>query len=89
MTRGLLVVVVALGLGLAGCAQGVDEPIPVPPGPRAPVDHPQQTLGTNPAGDVLDNDPRGRADLQGPDLVPTLDRQQLPKFPVPKADEQP
>jgi hypothetical protein len=85
MMRGLLVVVVALGL--AGCAQGVDEPIPVPPGPRAPVDHPQQTLGTDPPGDVLDNEPRAHANLEGPNLLPTLDREQLPKFPVPKANE--
>jgi len=87
MMRGRLVVVVALGLGLAGCAEGVDDPIPVPPGPRAPVEHPQQTLGTDPPGDVLDNEPRAYANLTGPDLLPTLDRQQLPKFPVPKANE--
>lgn len=83
MMRGLLVVVVALGLGAAGCATDVDDPIPVAPGPKAPVDHPQQTLSTDPPGSVLDNDP-ALAKIGGPNLVPTIDRENVPKFPVPQ-----
>ncbi len=66
MMRGLLVVVVALGLGAAGCATDVDDPVPDPP------------------GDVLDNEPRGFANLTGPNLVPTINRENIPKFPVPQ-----
>lgn len=84
MMRGLLVVVVALGLGAAGCATDVDDPVPATPGPKAPVDHPQQQLSTDPPGDVLDNEPRAFANLSGPDLVPTINRENIPKFPVPQ-----
>jgi hypothetical protein len=88
MMRGLLVVVVALGLGAAGCATDVDDPIPVAPGPRPAVERPQQSLSTDPPGNVLDNEPRAQADLQGgSSLLPTLNREPIPKFPVPQQRE--
>ena len=85
MMRGLLVVVVALGLGAAGCATDVDDPVPVTPGPRPEADRPQQSLSTGPPGDVLDNEPRAHADLQaGPKRLPAINRENIPKFPVPQ-----
>ncbi len=85
MIRGLLVVVVALGLGAAGCATDVEDPVPVTPGPRPEVERPQQSLGTVPPGDVLDNEPRAQADLQaGPNRLPAINRENIPKFPVPQ-----
>jgi hypothetical protein len=86
MMRGLLVVVVALGL--AGCAEGVEDGVPGQPGPRPAAQRPQQALVTDPPGDVLDNEPRARETFGAPDLVPTIDRESVPKFPVPKADDE-
>ena len=44
MKRALFAVVVALGVGMMGCATSVDDPVEPTPAPEPQRDPPQQTL---------------------------------------------
>lgn len=44
MNRALFAIVLGLGIGLMGCAAGVDDPIPPAPAPEEQRDPPKQTL---------------------------------------------
>jgi hypothetical protein len=46
MKRALFVMVVGLGMGLMGCANDVEDPVPQQPAPEVQRDPPSKALGT-------------------------------------------
>jgi hypothetical protein len=44
MNRGLFAMALGLGMGLMGCAAGVDDPVPPAPAPEEQRDPPSQAL---------------------------------------------
>ena len=47
MNRPLFVMALGLGMGLMGCAAGVDDPVPPAPAPEEQRDPPKQTLSAD------------------------------------------
>ena len=83
MNRALLAGVLAgvVSFAMMGCAAGVDDPIPTPPGPQAPHDPVEHALSGNGPAPVVDHagrvfptlDPQGETPAQikvRPDPIP-------------------
>ena len=82
MKRALLIVAVALGVGMMGCATDVEDPIPPTPAPEPQRDPPKETL----SGEL--RDPQAALISQigvdrGFESVPAKQRPPLPQLRVP------
>ena len=79
MKRALFVMVLGLGLGLVGCANDVDDPVPPAPAPEAQRDPPKQALNTqlrDPQAQLLS----GIEINHGFEAVPAKQKPPVPSF---------
>jgi hypothetical protein len=82
MNRALVVLVVALGIGMVGCAADIEDPIPPVPGPQAPKERPQQKL-SDPGVNVIDKEETVFPTLGSSSPTPAPFRVEPEQFPVP------
>jgi hypothetical protein len=79
MKRALFAMALGLGIGLMGCATGVDDPVPPAPAPEEQRDPPSQAL----SGDLRDPEQRLLSGIEINKGISDVPAKQAPPAPLP------
>ncbi len=83
MKRALFAMVLALGVGMVGCATDVDDPVPPGPASEPQKDPPAQTL----SGELRDPQQQLISGIGNNDGLRDVPAQQQPKIPTPTPEQ--
>ena len=83
MNRALFAMALGLGMGLMGCATGVDDPVPPAPAPEEQRDPPSQAL----SGSLRDPEQRLLSGIEINKGFSDVPANQVPKGPIPTPEQ--